>query len=39
VGLLALCLPKLMTYDARTNVLAVRLRGERAAATAARAPA
>jgi MFS family permease len=39
VGLLALCLPKLMTYDARTNEHAVRLRGERAAATAARAPA
>jgi MFS family permease len=39
VGLLALCLPKLMTYDARTNEHAVRLRVERAAATAARTPA
>ncbi len=32
VGLLALCLPKLMTYDARTNEHAVRLREQRAAA-------
>ncbi|MFD7818023.1 MFS transporter [Streptomyces sp. NPDC059785] len=29
VGLLALCLPKLMTYDARTNEHAVRLRNLR----------
>ncbi|MER5209045.1 MFS transporter [Streptomyces sp. NPDC002838] len=35
VGLLALCLPKLMTYDVRTNEHAVRLREQRAAATAA----
>ncbi|MFH0520309.1 MFS transporter [Streptomyces sp. M41] len=34
VGLLALCLPKLMSYDARTNEHAVRLRAQRAAATA-----
>ncbi|MFF6977133.1 MFS transporter [Streptomyces sp. NPDC008343] len=39
VGLLALCLPKLMTYDARTNEHAVRLREQRAAAAAAQAPA
>ncbi|MDF3146769.1 MULTISPECIES: MFS transporter [unclassified Streptomyces] len=39
VGLLALCLPKLMTYDARTNEHAVRLREQRAAAAAAPAPA
>ncbi|MFJ9925062.1 MULTISPECIES: MFS transporter [Streptomyces] len=32
VGLLALCLPGLMTYDARTNVHAVRMRERRAAA-------
>ncbi|AWW39873.1 MFS transporter [Streptomyces cadmiisoli] len=32
VGLLALCLPKLMTYDARTDEHAVRLRERRAAA-------
>ncbi|MER6562593.1 MFS transporter [Streptomyces sp. NPDC001027] len=32
VGLLALCLPGLMTYDARTNEHAVRLRARRAAA-------
>ncbi|MGX1130249.1 MFS family permease [Streptomyces glaucescens] len=32
VGLLALCLPKLMTYDVRTNEHAVRLRDQRAAA-------
>ncbi|MBT2417429.1 MFS transporter [Streptomyces sp. ISL-22] len=38
VGLLALCLPKLMTYDARTNEHAVRLREQRAAAPSA-APA
>ncbi|MFB6642408.1 MFS transporter [Streptomyces chartreusis] len=38
VGLLALCLPKLMTYDARTNEHAVRLREQRGAA-AAPAPA
>ncbi|MGW4169482.1 MFS transporter [Streptomyces chartreusis] len=37
VGLLALCLPKLMTYDARTNEHAVRLREQRLA-TAAPAP-
>lgn len=35
VGLLALCLPKLMTYDARTSEHAVRLREQRAAARAA----
>ncbi|GGJ57808.1 MFS transporter [Streptomyces brasiliensis] len=35
VGLLALCLPKLMTYDARTDEHAVRLRERRAAATEA----
>jgi MFS family permease len=34
VGLLALCLPKLMTYDARTNEHAVRLREQRATAAA-----
>ncbi|CAM5606718.1 MFS transporter [Streptomyces chartreusis] len=39
VGLLALCLPKLMTYDARTNEHAVRLREQRRAAAAAPAPA
>ncbi|MFC8091205.1 MFS transporter [Streptomyces sp. NPDC057301] len=39
VGLLALCLPKLMAYDARTNEHAVRLREQRAAAAAAQAPA
>ncbi|CAL9596758.1 Enterobactin exporter EntS [Streptomyces sp. enrichment culture] len=32
VGLLALCLPKLMTYDVRTNEHAARLRDQRAAA-------
>ncbi|MEU6139119.1 MFS transporter [Streptomyces sp. NPDC047081] len=32
VGLLALCLPKLMTYDARTDEHAVRLRERRASA-------
>ncbi|MFI9543355.1 MFS transporter [Streptomyces sp. NPDC052016] len=32
VGLLALCLPKLMTYDVRTNEHAVRLREQRATA-------
>ncbi|MFD0314555.1 MFS transporter [Streptomyces flavalbus] len=35
VGLLALCLPKLMTYDVRTNEHAVRLREQRAAAAVA----
>jgi MFS family permease len=35
VGLLALCLPKLMTYDARTNEHAVRRREQHAAATEA----
>ncbi|MFE6284218.1 MFS transporter [Streptomyces sp. NPDC057877] len=34
VGLLAFCLPKLMTYDARTNEHAVRLREQREAAQA-----
>ncbi|MFG2023370.1 MFS transporter [Streptomyces sp. NPDC048825] len=39
VGALALCLPKLMTYDVRTNEHAVRLRQTReAAAPAGRAP-
>ncbi|MFI9173172.1 MFS transporter [Streptomyces lincolnensis] len=33
VGLLALCLPKLMTYDVRTNEHAVRLREQREAET------
>ncbi|MCS0605249.1 MFS transporter [Streptomyces sp. LP11] len=33
VGLLALCLPGLMAYDARTNEHAVRMRERRAAAT------
>ncbi|MFJ9003683.1 MFS transporter [Streptomyces canus] len=32
VGLLALCLPKLMTYDARTDKHAARVRDQRAAA-------
>ncbi|MFF0088887.1 MFS transporter [Streptomyces canus] len=32
VGLLALCLPKLMTYDARTDEHAARVRDQRAAA-------
>lgn len=32
VGLLALCLPGLMTYDARTNEHAARLREKRTAA-------
>ncbi|MFI9149273.1 MFS transporter [Streptomyces sp. NPDC053367] len=32
VGLLALCLPKLMTYDARTDEHAARVREQRAAA-------
>ncbi|MBC7274029.1 MAG: MFS transporter [Streptomyces sp.] len=31
VGLLALCLPKLMTYDVRTNEHAIRLRDQRTA--------
>ncbi|MGW2387650.1 MFS transporter [Streptomyces sp. NPDC001658] len=35
VGLLALCLPKLMTYDVRTNEHAIRLREQREAATQA----
>ncbi|MEU6259817.1 MFS transporter [Streptomyces sp. NPDC047043] len=39
VGLLALCLPRLMTYDVRTNEHAVRLRDRRTAATAAPAQA
>ncbi|MFJ5778738.1 MFS transporter [Streptomyces sp. NPDC093094] len=34
VGLLALCLPKLMTYDARTDEHAARVRAQRAAAAA-----
>ncbi len=37
VGLPALCLPGLMTYDARTNEHAVRLRERRAAAVPAKA--
>jgi hypothetical protein len=32
VGLLVLCLPRLMTYDARTNEHAVRMRERRATA-------
>ncbi|MGW1982018.1 MFS transporter [Streptomyces collinus] len=36
MGLLALCLPGLMTYDARTNAHAVRLREQRAATAPAR---
>jgi MFS family permease len=39
VGLLALCLPKLMTYDVRTNEHAVRLRDQRAAAAGTEAKA
>ncbi|MFI8227989.1 MFS transporter [Streptomyces sp. NPDC085900] len=39
VGLLALCLPKLMTYDVRTNEHAVRLRDGRTAAAPAQAQA
>lgn len=35
VGLLALCLPGLMTYDVRTNVHAARLRRQRTAAAPA----
>ncbi|MDH6584223.1 MFS family permease [Streptomyces sp. SAI-133] len=35
VGLLALCLPKLMSYDVRTNEHATRLREQRAAAAPA----
>ncbi|MDL5201224.1 hypothetical protein [Streptomyces sp. ALI-76-A] len=35
VGLLALCLPKLMTYDVRTDEHARRLREQRAGAGAA----
>lgn len=37
VGLLALCLPGLMTYDARTNAHAVRMRERRAEAAPAKA--
>ncbi|MFJ8080783.1 MFS transporter [Streptomyces sp. NPDC096205] len=36
VGLLALCLPKLMTYDARTDEHAARVREQRETAAAAR---
>ncbi|MFF7241493.1 MFS transporter [Streptomyces collinus] len=36
MGLLALCLPGLMAYDARTNAHAVRLREQRAATAPAR---
>ncbi|MEU7496410.1 Transmembrane secretion effector [Streptomyces sp. DconLS] len=36
VGLLALCLPGLMTYDARTNAHAVRMRERRAEAAPAK---
>jgi len=39
VGLLALCLPKLMTYDVRTNEHALRLRDRRTAAAPAQAQA
>ncbi|MGW2827560.1 MFS transporter [Streptomyces sp. NPDC001286] len=39
VGLLALCLPKLMTYDVRTNEHAVRLRDGRTASAPAQAQA
>ncbi|MFJ3230120.1 MFS transporter [Streptomyces sp. NPDC086787] len=39
MGLLALCLPGLMTYDARTNEHAVRQRERREAAAPARTPA
>ncbi|CAL9427720.1 Enterobactin exporter EntS [Streptomyces sp. enrichment culture] len=39
VGLLALCLPKLMTYDARTDEHAARVREQREAAAAAKAAA
>ncbi|MER6424032.1 MFS transporter [Streptomyces sp. NPDC001137] len=39
VGLLALCLPKLMTYDVRTNEHALRLRDQRTAAAPAQATA
>ncbi|MFF5011751.1 MFS transporter [Streptomyces sp. NPDC001165] len=38
MGLLALCLPGLMTYDARTNAHAVRLREQRTATATATAP-
>jgi hypothetical protein len=37
MGLLALCLPGLMTYDARTNEHALRMRERRAAAVPAEA--
>ncbi|MEU2056624.1 hypothetical protein [Streptomyces bungoensis] len=36
MGLLAVCPPGLMTYDARTGEHAVRLRARRAAAASAR---
>ncbi|MGW2572969.1 MFS transporter [Streptomyces sp. NPDC001537] len=39
VGLLALCLPKLMTYDVRTNEHALRLRDQRTAAAPAQTTA
>jgi MFS family permease len=39
VGLLALCLPKLMTYDARTDEHAARVKDQREAAAAAKAAA
>ncbi|MFD7302363.1 MFS transporter [Streptomyces pharetrae] len=39
VGLLALCLPKLMTYDVRTDEHAVRLRERRAPGAEAGTPA
>ncbi|MDQ0683368.1 MFS family permease [Streptomyces achromogenes] len=38
VGLLSVCLPGLMTYDARTNEHAVRLRARRAATAPSSAP-
>ncbi|WP_329216630.1 MFS transporter [Streptomyces sp. NBC_01485] len=38
VGLLALCLPGLMTYDVRTNEHAARLRNQRTATAATAAP-
>jgi hypothetical protein len=37
IGLLALCLPGLMTYDVRTNEHALRLRRQRSAAAPAEA--
>ncbi|GAA2520415.1 MFS transporter [Streptomyces longisporus] len=39
VGLLALCLPRLMTYDVRTNEHALRLRDQRTAAAPAQTAA